>query len=189
MELDDFRKFWNQSEMRDASLLKERELLSKLDSYEKSGRSIRKAFLWEMLTIAVIYLGFIFVVIFLREGVESYMYKLVVVTLLGGLPVCYRLYKSQRWINNLDYSQDIKSNLEAFLVYYKTTLRLYQWCSYGTIGLLLILFFTDQAFLELDAALKAAIVIYMILFMLLTGPYIKKVYGNRVGSIEAFLKG
>ena len=101
--------------------------------------------------------------------------------------MAYRLYKAQRMIRAIDYSRDIKSNLIDFMIYYKTTLNLYRWGSYGLLTLMLLIFFMDKSFTDLDFKLQLGIVGYIILVMLLIGPYIRKAYGSKIKSMEAFL--
>ncbi len=186
MELDDFKEKWKSPDIFDPQSVKKEDLQKKIDTIAKSNGGIRKAFLFEVLFMAITYVGFLLVVIF-SSHVQSFIYKLVIVTLLGAVPICYRLYKSQKWLNSIDYAKDIRTNLMAFSVYYKMTLRLYRLISYLVIILLLVLFYTDESFLDLQPWLKISIVSYMFLILLLTGPYINKVYGKRVDSIESFL--
>ena len=134
----------------------------------------------------LIYFGFL-AVVFWGGDVKPFMYKLVVITLVAAVPMAYRLYKAQRMIRAIDYSRDIKSNLIDFMIYYKTTLNLYRWGSYGLLTLMLLIFFMDKSFTDLDFKLQLGIVGYIILVMLLIGPYIRKAYGSKIKSMEAFL--
>ncbi len=186
MELDDFKADWKRSEIVTSPVMKEDEIQRRVKAVERSRKGIRMAFLSEMAIVVVIY-GLILGIFLVTEaGIQSYMYKIIIVTLLAGIPTYYRLNKSQRWINTIDYSKDVRSNLVAFLAYYKTTLRVYLWSSYGTIIVLFILFFGDDEFMELNIYLKGGIVLYMIVFFLLTGPYIKRVYGGGWRRLRGF---
>ena len=52
---------------------------------------------------------------------------------------------------------------------------------------MLLIFFMDKSFTDLDFKLQLGIVGYIILVMLLIGPYIRKAYGSKIKSMEAFL--
>ena len=185
MELDDFKEDWKNAVK--APFEKEG-LQKKIDDLGKSGKSIRKMFVLEISIVVCIYLLFFAVVFFSAGKVEMFMYKLVVVIFFGSMPISYRLYKSQKWINSIDYSKDIKSNLTSFRRYYKKTLTIYRWTSYLLCFFLFIVLFTDSSFNALSLGLKTAVICYIIVVMLLSGPYITKVYGRRIKSIESFLE-
>src|SRR5687767_5976029 len=143
MELDDFKTAWN----KDSKLSMTRESLQqRINQIEKSGRKIRRAFVVEMAIIGAICLFFVGMIIFFSGQIQSYMYKLVAILFIGFLPTAYRLYQSQLWINTMDYSTDIRSNLLAFLTYYKTTLRWYLWSSIIVSVLMVLMLFTDENF-------------------------------------------
>ncbi len=116
------------------------------------------------------------------------MYKIVVITFLGALGFCYRLYKAQKWISSIDYSKDILSNLNAFLAYYEKALKTYKRGSYLVFALLFIALATDKSFMMLAITVKAGVFLYCLVMLLLTGPYIKKVYGKRLTAIKALLE-
>jgi hypothetical protein len=185
MELDDFKTVWSN----DSSINMTREsLLQRINQVEKSGRKIRRAFVIELAIIGAIYLFFVAMIIFFNGEIRSFMYKLVVITFIGFLPTAYRLYQSQLWINCMDYSIDIRSNLVAFLTYYKTTLKWYWWSSMIISVLMFIMFFTDKDFLAMPMEWKIGTCVYIILVLLLTRPYLKKVYGRHVQEFEMFLE-
>ena len=185
MELDDFKTAWNKG----AKLTITRESLQqRINRIEKSGRKIRSAFVVELAIIGVIYLFFIGMIIFFSGQIQSFMYKLVAITFIGFLPTAYRLYQSQRWINSMDYSMDIRSNLLAFLAYYRTTLKWYSWSSIIICALMFIMFFTDEDFLAIGIEWKIGTCGYIILILFLTRPYLKKVYGKQVQEFEMFLE-
>jgi hypothetical protein len=185
MELDDLKESWN-ARNSNYPPLQTADFQTMIKSIEKSKRGIRGVFFAELCIVLFIYLGFLLVV-FWGGDVKPFMYKLVVISLMGAIPIGYRLYRAQQMMHTLDFSRDIKSNLIGFLVYYKTTLGLYRWGSYALLALLLLVFFTDSSFHELDIAFQYGTAGYILLAMLLIGPYIKKVYGSKVKSIESFL--
>ncbi|MEJ0031572.1 MAG: hypothetical protein WDO15_14880 [Bacteroidota bacterium] len=121
-------------------------LEKKLSSLRRSGRGIRRIFVMEVVIVLAMYVGVLLMMWFMSERFMSYMYKIVVVTAVGSLPVIWRMYKSQRWINTMDYTKDIRSNMIAFLDYYRKTLKLYQWSTYVVVAVLLILMFSDSDF-------------------------------------------
>jgi hypothetical protein len=185
MELDDFKTAWN----KEAKLGMTRESLQqRINQIEKSGRKIRRAFVVELVIIGVIYLFFIGMIIFFSGQIQSFMYKLVVITFIVFLPTAYRLYQSQLWINAMDYSIDIRSNLVAFLTYYRTTLKWYWWSSMIISVLMFIMLFTDDDFLAIGIEWKIGTCANIILILLLTRPYLKRVYGRHVREFEVFLE-
>jgi hypothetical protein len=184
MELDDFKTAWKEAR---PGVTRE-SLLQKINQIEKSGTKIHRAFVVELVIIGAIYLFFVGMIFFFSGQIQSFMYKLVAITFIGFLPTAYRLYQSQRWINAMDYSIDIRSNLIAFLAYYRTTLKWYWWSSIVISVLMFVMLFTDKDFLAIGIEWKIGTCAYIILIVLLTKPYLKKVYGRHVQEFEAFLK-
>ena len=88
----------------------------------------------------------------------------------------------------MDYASDIRSNLLAFLTYYNTTLKWCWWSSMIISALMFIMLFTDEDFLAMEMGWKFGTCAYLILVVLLTRPYLKKVYGRHVQEFEIFLE-
>jgi hypothetical protein len=187
MELDDLKQQWKTATVEPSAGMKD-VLARKVSEMRSSGRGLRTVFYIEMAFVVVIYTGFLWIVLAMGSAVMSYMYKLVIATGIATAPIAWRMYKSQRWINSMDYTQDMRSNMIAFLDYYKTTLRWYQWSSYAIILVIIILFFTDNDFIRLQSGIKFTIVIYLAVIFLLTEPYIRIVYRRRLTVFEDFLK-
>lgn len=186
MELDDLKEQWRSTTFQSPFDLKD--TLERRKAIERSGKGLRLAFWIEMIIIAVAYAAFILTVWFMTDRVTSYMYKLVAVTGIAMVPIAWRMYKSQRWINSMDYTKDMRSNMIEFLVYYKVTLRLYQWSTYAIIVIILILFYTDSDYGRLPGNIKTILVVYLGIVAALTEPYIRIVYGRRITVFENFLK-
>jgi hypothetical protein len=186
MELDDLKEKWKSTTFQSPFELKD-SLEQRITAIEHSGRGIRRVFMIEMIIVAAIYAGFILMVWFMAESVTSYMYKLVVITGVATIPISWRMYKSQRWINSMDYTKDVRSNMVGFLHYYKVTLRLYQWSTYVTVVVILVLMFTDDEFRNTPSGAKVTLVIYLVALAALTEPYIRIVYGRRIAVFEKFL--
>ena len=80
MELDDFKTAWG----KDVNTTITRELLQqRINRVEKSGKKIRKAFVVELVILGVMYLFFIGMIIIFRGEIQSFIYKLVAITLIG----------------------------------------------------------------------------------------------------------
>lgn len=109
-----------------------------------------------------------------------------IVTALG-IPVLIRLYRSIQWKRNPDYSQDIASYLNDRIKYFRKTLRLYLWASYGILIITAAFFFTDDSFNKLSLFLKCLIVAYLLVFAVLLRPYIKKMYGDKLTIMEELI--
>jgi hypothetical protein len=185
MELEDFKTAWK----KDGRLNMTRDsLLKRIDQIEKSGRKIRRAFIVELAVAGAVCLFCVGMIIFFNGQIQSFMYKLVAITFIAFLPTSYRLYQSQLWINAMDYSIDIRSNLLAFLTYYKTTLKWYWWSSIIVSVLMFIMLFTDEDFLAIGVEWKIGTSAYIILVLLLAKPYLKRVYGKHVQEFETFLE-
>jgi len=185
MELDDFKTAWKKDDKRNIT---RESLQQRINHIEKSGRKIRRAFIVELAVIGAIFLFFVAMIFLFKEAIQSFMYKLVAITFIGFLPTAYRLYQSQLWINTMDYATDIRSNLLAFLTYYKTTLKWYGWSSLIISALMFIMLFTDEDFLALGIEWKIGTCAYVILIVLLTRPYLRKVYGRHAREYEKFLE-
>jgi hypothetical protein len=186
MELDDLKEKWKSTTFQSPFDLKDT-LERRVNAIERSGKGLRQAFWIEMIIIGLIYAGFILTVWFMADRVMPYMYKLVIVTSIAMVPIAWRMYKSQKWINSMDYTKDVRSNMIEFLGYYKLTLRLYQWSTYIIIVIILILFYTDSDFGRLPGGIKTTLVIYLAAIAILTEPYIRVVYGRRITVFENFL--
>jgi hypothetical protein len=141
----------------------------------------------ELVILGAVYLFFVGMIIILHGQVQSFIYKLVAITLIGFLPLA-RLYQSQSRINSIDYTIDIRSNLRSFLTYYKTTLKWYWRSSIIISVLLFIMLFTDKDFLALKIELKIGICVYILVVLLIARFYLKKFYGRHVREFEIFLK-
>ena len=185
MELDDFKTAWSKEAM---PALTRESLQQRINRVEKSGKKIRKSFVMELAIYAVIYLFFVVTIIIFNGAIQPFMYKLVAIAFAGFLPTAYRLYQSQAWINSMNYTIDIRSNLLAFLTYYKTSLKWYWWSSIIISVLVFIMFFTDKDFLALGIEWKIGTCAYILLVLFLTRPYLRKVYGRHVQEFEMFLE-
>lgn len=188
MELDDFKTKWKEVATLGRTAIAKEDLQKMVSALSRSGRGIRLIFILELIFVVGAYSAFGLLVFFFEAKLQPYMYKLVGLTFIATLPICYRLFKSQQWINSIDYSTDIKTNLSAFLRYYKTTLKLYRWSAYFMIPLMIIVLYADTSFRQQGIALNTTIVIYIVVVLMLTGPYVRWAYGRRADSIEAFLK-
>jgi hypothetical protein len=188
MELDDLREKWKSAVVQPSSVGVQQAIEKRISAFETSGRGIRKVFLIELAVVATIYAGALLILLFVGERMVSYMYKIIVVTAIGSLPVIWRLYKSQKWINTMNYGDDMRSNIIAFLAYYKATLTLYKWTTYVVVLVIFILMFSDSEFTTLSLLLKIVIGCYMFGSMLLVGPYIRVTYGRKAGAFEDFLR-
>ncbi|MEI9917374.1 MAG: hypothetical protein WDO14_01060 [Bacteroidota bacterium] len=188
MELDDLKAQWKATVVEPSPHEIREALEKKISMLRRSGRGIRRIFVIEIVIVLAMYTGVLLMMWFMRDRVMSYMYKIIIVTAVGSLPVVWRMYKSQRWINTMDYSNDIRSNMIAFLAYYRNTLKLYQWSTYIVVTVLLVLMFSDRNFLELSFALKTITVCYMTAALLLTAPYIRITYGRKTSIFEEFLR-
>lgn len=188
MELDDLKKQWKETTPGPSVDAIREAIEKKIPSFERSGRGIRKAFWIEMFFALILYLAFVAMVFYFREKMPAYMYKITFVIIIATLPIVYRLYKSQRWINSIDYSMDVRSNIEAFVKYYKKTLWIYEWGTYIIILITLILIFLDEAFQKTSPLVKWTLVGYILAVSLLTRPYIRFAYGKKLKVFEDFLK-
>ena len=188
MEFDDIKAIWNHSVGDDAGELKMADIQEKLSSILKQKNRIKLSFRVELLIVATVYAGFIILVLFYGKAVQPYMYKMVIVVTILGLPVLLRLYKAIQWQERLDFSQDIRSYLLLRIKHLRTTLAIYRWASYGIIVITLVIFFTDPSFNILPLYIKSIIVAYLGVFTVFLGPYIKRMYGDKLTIIEDLLK-
>ncbi|HWA32737.1 MAG TPA: hypothetical protein VG737_01340 [Cyclobacteriaceae bacterium] len=187
MELDDLKEKWKTATVQSPVTIKD-VLAKKISAIERSGKGMRRVFYLEMVFVALVYAGFLWLVWAMGDLLMTYMYKLVITTAIATVPVGWRMYKAQKWINSMDYTIDMRSNMVAFLDYYKTSLRWYQWSTYIIIIVILALFFTDNDFIGLQSRVKVTVVIYLVAVFFLTEPYIRIVYGKRIPVFENFLR-
>lgn len=118
----------------------------------------------------------------------AFQLKLIVPIIIYVVPVFYRLVRSSKLLREMDFSGDLRSTLSQFLRYYTTTLRYYQWGTYGIILLQLALFYTDPTFQHLSLFGKALITVFMLLVMLIIGPFVRRFYGSKAKAIRAYLE-
>ncbi len=187
MELDDLKAKWKASGDLQPRVEIRQSLERRISEIERSGRGIRTSFLFELMIIFVMYSAFITFVWIFGDRVLGYMYKMVFILGVGFLPALWRLHKAQKWIRSMDYTRDIQSNIRSFLTFYNRTLVIYKWSSYIVIVALLVMLFSDRDFISLSLYFRVGIVVYMAIAMLLTGPYIRVVYGRKTDAFEKFL--
>ena len=186
MELDDFKSLWKQSELTLGKSAPDTEEILQIIS--RSRRGIQRAFLADILIATAVWFTFTLTVIFFRQTVQPFLYKLVLITVLFAIPVYYRLYRSIRFLNNIDFGKDIRTNLMEFLGYYKVTLQFYRWGTYFMMIAMLIVFFTDNSFLQLGFGIRSVVVLYMVIAFVFAVPLVKWMYGKKIASLELFLK-
>lgn len=184
MELEDLKVLWHQSSNPDAAYLKKEDFEESLHAVLKQKDRIRSSFRLELWITASIYAGFIITALFLRNSMQSYMFKMVAVVTALGIPILIRLYRSIQWKGNPDYSKDISSYLTERIIYFRKTLKFYLWASYGIIIITATVFFTDDSFNKLSLFLKCLIAAYLLVFAALLKPYIKKMYGDKLAIME-----
>jgi len=185
MELDDLRGAWKTPEKLKPEA-EDREFIVRV--INRSGKGITRMMLWEGIVAIVMFSFYGVVVIFFSDRVSLFHYKLIVPIVLYAIPVYYRLYRSLQFLRNLDFSRDIRSTLQIFVKYYSTTLRFYQWGSYAALLFLLVIFLTDSQFLAVDGWIQALVIGYLILAMIVTGPFVKRMYGSKAKEIESYLR-
>lgn len=188
MELDDLKEKWKATNIQSTSDEIRLALENRLHAVKRSGRGIRRVFMIEMIIVSAMYLGIIFMILFMGEKMLSYIYKLCAVTLIGSIPGVVRLYKSQKWINSMDYGNDMRSNMIEFTRYFKKSLDIYKWSTYIVVAILFIMMFTDTEFLALSPGFKITMSVYMVLAALFAGPYIRIIYGRKTAAFEDFLR-
>lgn len=188
MELDDLKEKWKASAVPSSTPDIREALEKKISAIRNSGRGIRRVFYIELAVAALSYVVLLLMAIYFGERMLTYMLKLIIITTIGSLPVIWRLYKSQQWINSIDYGQDMRSNMVAFLGYYRTTLKIYQWSCYLVIAITLVVLYFDHDFMALDMKVRIKIIAYMFAVGVLAVPYIWFLYGRRTSAIDAFLR-
>jgi hypothetical protein len=186
MELDELKSIWKKSTT--ATSDSSRENAPEVSRIlETSRKGIGKVFAVEIVVAIVLYVGFVLMVVLSGLAIQSFIYKLIIITALFALPIYYRLYRSIRFLSDMDFSADLKSNLVQFLVHYKTSLRFYKWATYLMVIVILIFFFTDDSFIALSTSLKIGTMLYMAFVSVIVGPLVNRVYGKRIHAIEGLL--
>lgn len=183
MELDDLKKDWKELQ----TVSSNEDTPEILAIISRSRKSVRKIFAIEILIAVAIYIGFIIMVVIYGVAVPSYLYKVVMITLLLAIPIYYRLYRSIHFLENLNFGKDMKSMLTQFLIYYKNTMKIYKWGSYLMIIFIVIAFFTDKAFMELSTLFKTIFTAYLGLLSLTISPLVNRIYGRRIKGLEQLL--
>lgn len=186
MELDDLKHTWkNSSEQLDMSMRDER-LKTRLTEITRSKHRLVSNILFEFVVATLMYAGVALTLSFYFQQVQLFIIKLIVIIFLGTLPIYYRLYLSMRWLRKIDYGRDIKSNLEEFVRYYRTTIRIYRVGGYVLIAVLFLVFITDTSFHALEAWVQASILIYLLLCALFIKPLTNRFYGRKLKVFESF---
>jgi hypothetical protein len=186
MELDDLKTAWQENANGSQNLESERQRVMTIIS--GSRRSILRSFTIDIIVGIALNLSFAIVLIMFGSHVMPFLYKLMIGANLISLPIYYKLYKSTIYLKHLDFGQDMKANLETFLDYYRGTLRFYKRSTYLLIAALLLLFFLDDSFLQLDLWIKVAVVAYLGIFAVGIGWLIDRLYGRRISQIESYLQ-
>jgi hypothetical protein len=185
MELDDLKKVWNE-QVPATGPTEDRESIQRLIS--RSNRSIVRALRLE-LAIGGILLAFYFgAMLFLDRPFSSFHYKMIIPILALAIPVYYRLNRSSQALKSIDFGGDVRSTLGEFLRYYRQTLRIYRLGAYVAFGLLIVIFLTDEKFLSLSATVQYAVIGYILLVALVTGPFIRWMYGGNAEAIRKVLE-
>lgn len=188
MELDDLKKQWKEVGTTPSPELIRKAIEKKIPGLERSGRSIRINFWIEMIIALLVYAFFVYMMWRFGKIMPLYMYKIVITIGVLTTPIVWRLYKSQRWVNAMDYTVDVRTNVVAFLKYYKRTLWLYEYGTYFVVAITLVILFTDSSFNDLQPKFKWPIVTYVTLLCLVVRPYIRFAYGRKMKVFEDFLK-
>lgn len=188
MELDDLKHSWKSTHDSASSDAVRQLLEQKLPSLASSGRGIRRAFVIEMSVVLVMYIVFFFLIREMSDRLMSFMYKIVGLTTVVAIPISWRLYKSQRLANTLDFGRDIRTNVIQFLTYYEKSLKMYKWGTYGMVILMFFVFYFDSDFSSLPLSLKLLVFGYLTVVILVTAPYVNWVYGRKMKAFQRFLE-
>lgn len=184
MELDDLKKTW--SEQQPTTGGDDRELVRQI--IHRSHRGLRWN-LWLEIALGIFTLvALVMMMVFFNERMSGFFYKLTIPLVLYAIPVYYRLYRSTQFLENMDFSGDVRSTLSQFLAYYTRTLRIYQWGAYAAIGVATVLLFTDPKFLTLGWDVKAKVLVYMVLVSILIAPLVKRFYSGKARAIREYLE-
>jgi hypothetical protein len=128
MELEDLKTVWHQAEdWKPTSSENQQDILLMI---HKSRKGIRKMFTIELGISIVLYAAFLMLVIFMRSSIQSFMYKLVGTITLFAVPMYWRFFLSVKHLNNVDYGQDIRTNVVKFVIHYKTTIASFK-CNFS----------------------------------------------------------
>lgn len=187
MELDDLKDIWKHNAAKDEQEINKENLADKLQLSKSSRQSIKNAFFLECAVVVFIYVAFFIFVYLFKPIIYSFIYKMLVVIFITSIPVFFRLYKSMKWMDQLDYSASIGRNVKVFLDHLKITLRIYQIISLASVIIISLICLTDSSFLALHAWIRVTIIVYLVLFGILTKPYLDRLYGKRIKSFEHFL--
>jgi hypothetical protein len=186
LELDDLKNAWKK--LQSNELLPGKKECEKIrEIIGRSRKGILTVLVWEIILTIIIYLSVFAVAVLFHSRLSSYHYKLAILVGLFAIPVFYRMSRSASFLNQIDYGRNIRTNLTEFLVYYKTTIQFYRWGGYITICTLIVVFFTDASFMNLQLWIQVMIVVYLIIVFFALAPLIKTVYGSKIKSIDIFL--
>lgn len=188
MELDDLKERWRASEGIPSKEEIRKDLEKWITEIRSSGRGIRKMFILEIGVALLMYAIFFVVVWVVGEKIMPFMYKMIAIVTIGAIPPVWRLFKAQKWINAMNYGNDMRSNMVDFLAYYKKTLVIYKVSFYVVIVASIAFMFTERSFTEMPFKWKSITILYTVGVGLLINPYIRFLYGGRTSSIEAFLR-
>ena len=187
MELDDLKHAWKNNTEHPEISAKDEHLKAQIAEIIRSKRGLSSNILFELIVAVFIYVIVGVVLGFYFQQVPMFIIKLVIIIFLGTLPIYYRLYLSMQWLKVIDYGRDIKSNLEEFIRYHKTTMKVYQIGGYSLIMLLFIVFITDTSFQAFEFWVRASVLFYLVICALLIKPLINRFYGRKLKVFEGFL--
>ncbi len=185
MEIDNLKTIWKRQPSVEIS---QDDLLKKLTLLLRPAQKMRKAYYREAALIVMIFSLFIAIVALCRGQISPFFYKLIAIVFFGISPIIYRFFQLDKSINNIDFSQDIRSNVVWFLAYFRKTLRWYWRCSLVISVFSIIVLFTDKDFLGLPLPWRMGTMAYMGLILFLTKPYLNKNYESKIKEMEDFLE-
>lgn len=188
MELDDLKKQWKSTPTNQSTDAIKDAIEKKISGMERSGRGIARTFWIEMFFSWLIYVIFLMIMWLYRDLIETYMYKITILIGVSMIPIVWRLYKSMKWAQSIDYSQDVRTNIIAFLKYFKRTLLIYEVGCYVIVAISFAVIYTDQSFLAAKLKVQTIIFLYLMLVAVIARPYVYLVYGKKVKAFEEFLK-
>jgi len=154
---------------------------------QKSRRAVRRAFVWELVVIALVYVFAAAVVLVFGRPLRSFQLKIIVLSALGAVPVIVGFVRFLAGIRP-DLGRSVLDVLDDSIRRLRTVIRVYRWAGLGLAAAMAAALWTDAGFRGLPPGWKWGVTAFILATAVLSIPYLRAVYGRRLGELEGLAR-
>lgn len=148
-----------------------------------SHRAVRRAFVRELVVIALVYAFAAAVVLVFGQPLRSFQLKIIILSVLGAVPVIV-LFVRYLAGTRPDLGRSVLEVLDASIRRLRTVIRFYRWAGLGLATLMAAALWTDAGFRGLPPGWRWGVTAFILATAVLSIPYLQAVYGRRLGELE-----